>query len=291
MRRPSGDHRGTERAVGAEREPGADAALQVPDPDVGLPAPRIGEVEGEPVAARRERRVVVVARVADGLALLARSGPPRGTCPRAHPSGTRASRRGTPRRARGPTLSVPTCSASGTGSPVVFKAFASKGWATSVLSRTKRRYPGRRVRDERLRRREELRLRRVERADPVGAVLRLLPDRHVEKVPAVRKELRPADLRLLARGVGLDGGDGRSPGGRDTVDGLGARAVEEDDALASSRSRRSLPARRRSSAAARPRPRSSSASPPRRSRGTGCRATRRAASCPRCRREAARRGS
>ena len=59
--------------------------------------------------------------------------------------------------------------------------------------------PRRRVRDERLRRREGLRLGRVERADPVRVVLRLLAGRHVEKVPAVRKELGPADLRLLAR--------------------------------------------------------------------------------------------
>src|SRR5450830_1786213 len=58
-----------ERAAGAKGEPGADPALQIPDPDVGLPAARIGEVESESIAPRRERRVVVVARVADGLAL------------------------------------------------------------------------------------------------------------------------------------------------------------------------------------------------------------------------------
>jgi hypothetical protein len=39
-------------------------------------------------------------------------------------------------------LSVPIFSASGTASPVIFSAEASKGWATSVRSRTKRRYPG-----------------------------------------------------------------------------------------------------------------------------------------------------
>ena len=38
-----------------------------------------------------------------------------------------------------PTLSTPIFSANGTGSPVVFIAFASKGWATSVRSRTNRR--------------------------------------------------------------------------------------------------------------------------------------------------------
>jgi hypothetical protein len=57
----------TERTARAEREPGADAALEVPDPDVGPRAPRVGEVEREPVAAWREGRAVTVARVPDGL--------------------------------------------------------------------------------------------------------------------------------------------------------------------------------------------------------------------------------
>jgi hypothetical protein len=41
-----------------------------------------------------------------------------------------------------PVAIAPTRSAMGMGSPVVFIALASKGCATSVLSRTKRRCPG-----------------------------------------------------------------------------------------------------------------------------------------------------
>ena len=35
---------------------------------------------------------------------------------------------------------------------------------------------------------------------------------------AVRKKLRPADLRLFSRGFGLNGDDGSSPGRRDALD-------------------------------------------------------------------------
>ena len=221
---------GSERSVGPEREPRADAALEVADPDVGLRAPRIGQVEGEPVAARREGRVVGVARVADDLALLAGA---------VHPE------QPVPTLAR-PVRERPVARDREEGEPDVVRsdvlgernrlARRLQGLRVERLG-DERPVPheeevaGRRVGHERLRGREELRLRRVERPDPVRAVLRLLPDRHVEVVLPVREELGPADLALLPRRVGLGRDGGSPPGGRDAVDGLVARAVEEDDAL------------------------------------------------------------
>ena len=90
---------------------------------------------------------------------------------------------------------------------------------------------GRRVLHERLRRREHLLLVRIDRSDPVRAVLRLLAGHEVEEVLAVGKKLRPPDRGLLARRVELDGDRPGSPRRGHAIDGIGARAVEEDHAV------------------------------------------------------------
>ena len=142
------------------------------------------------------------------------------------------------------------CSASGTGSPVVFSAFRSKGCATRVLSRTKRRYPGGAYVTSVCADASVSRLLGVERADAIDAVLGLLAVGEVQEVVAVGEKLRPADAGLFARRIELHERHRRASGRGDALDRIVRPAVEEDHASGAPAFRRSPSARRRSSARA-----------------------------------------
>ena len=221
----------SERVAGREREPRVHAAREVPDPDVG-PCPARGPRGRTRAGRRAERRPG--SPYSPGSPSVSSSFPERSTQRMRFPRFARAVGEHAVARHR-----------------EAREADRVRADLLGERDRLARRLHGlrverlrderpvaheeeiarRRVGDERLRRRERLRLRRVERADPVRAVVRLLVDRHVEEVAAVRQKLRPADLHLLARGVRLDGDGGRSARGRDALDRIVARAVEEDHAL------------------------------------------------------------
>src|SRR6266536_3568292 len=213
-----------------EREPRIDAACEIPDPDVGLSAAGIVQVEDQAVAGAGELRVRIFPAIPQSVELFAgaihpekpRSGVARSVGERSVPRN----------RKRRQTDAVGSdVLGQRDGLPLRPDGLGIEALRDERLVAHEEKVTGRSVGHEGLRRGERLRVGRVDGPDAVGAVLRLYTDRHEEEMASIRQELGPADLAVLAGGSGLHRRGWRAPRGRHAIDGILPGAVEENDSL------------------------------------------------------------